>query len=262
MLTIPVGFQACLKNIFHAIRGVDGWLSDAEVECLALFAACPTATGEVLEIGSFRGKSTIVLARAAALTQQTHVVAVDPFVLEGPTLADHNGVASARALFEANLRQAGVEHAVELHEAYSNEVGKSWDRPIRLLWIDGDHTYEGARTDLETFLPFLADRAIVAFHDILHPYQCVRAFREGVVESPDFGPVGFCGSIGWAQYTLDGSQTTGRSAERRKLAHRLQTLERLSHKKLRRLSKLNYKIRRAMITYKRIKPNRWLRQVA
>ena len=262
MPTIPLDFQACLDGIFHAVRGVPGWLTDREVECLALFAACPTATGEILEIGSHRGRSTIVLARAAALTGQPHVVAVDPFVLDGPEGAERSGGASPRALLEANLIAAGVDHQVELHEAFSQEVGKTWDRPIRLLWIDGDHTYSGARADLETFLPFLADGAVVAFHDILHPYPCVRAFREQVVESPYFGPMGICGSIGWAQFRADTSQAVDLVAEKRKLARRLRPLEKFGDRRLRGVTKVHYKIRRWLVPHQGLDPDQWLRQVA
>ena len=38
----------------------------------------------------------------------------------------------------------GSSDAVEVERAFSREVGQSWTRPIRFLWIDGDHTYEGA----------------------------------------------------------------------------------------------------------------------
>ncbi len=40
-------------------------------------------------------------------------------------------------------------------------------RPIELLFIDGDHTLEGVRRDLELYAPLLADDGLVAFHDIV-----------------------------------------------------------------------------------------------
>jgi hypothetical protein len=40
---------------------------------------------------------------------------------------------------------------VEVHRCLSRELSGRWTDPIRLLWIDGDHTYAGALADLELF---------------------------------------------------------------------------------------------------------------
>jgi predicted O-methyltransferase YrrM len=44
------------------------------------------------------------------------------------------------------------------------------DVPIDLLFIDGDHTYEGVRKDFEMYAPLVATHCLIAFHDVLpHP---------------------------------------------------------------------------------------------
>ena len=45
---------------------------------------------------------------------------------------------------------------VDVRRAYSGAVALDWQRAIRFLWIDGDHTYEGAKADIDLFKPFLA----------------------------------------------------------------------------------------------------------
>ena len=40
------------------------------------------------------------------------------------------------------------------------------DEKIDLLFIDGDHTYNGVRTDFKKFLPLVSNTGIIAFHDI------------------------------------------------------------------------------------------------
>lgn len=44
-------------------------------------------------------------------------------------------------------------------------------RKIDLLFIDGDHTYEGVKNDLMFYLPFLASNGHIAFHDILPAHR-------------------------------------------------------------------------------------------
>jgi predicted O-methyltransferase YrrM len=256
MFSLPVGFQQRLGEIFDRIRAVDGWLSDREVECLAVLAASPTASGEILEIGTFRGRSTIVLSMAAGLSDSNHLVAVDPFILEGSKPEDNSGQPSARDLLEANLQKAGVSDRVEFHETYSQALGETWDRPIRLLWIDGDHSYEGAKADFDTFAPFLVEAGIIAFHDALHPHECVRVYREDVVESLHFWPCELCGSIGWAQYHRDAKSVAPFMKEKQELARRLRWLERIQRRDVTGLNKLRYKLTRSLVAHGRFRPQR------
>jgi hypothetical protein len=54
---------------------------------------------------------------------------------------------------------------VRLVELPSAIVAAGWRRPISLLWIDGDHSYEGVRSDVDCWLPHLAPTATMAFDD-------------------------------------------------------------------------------------------------
>src|SRR6266851_2071796 len=103
--------------------------------------------------------------------------------------------------FQENVRRAGVVDAVDCRRAFSYEVARDWTRPLRLLWIDGDHVYESVKQDLALFRRHLAPGAIVAMHDVLGTWPGpLRVFVEDVLESDDFGPAGCFKSIGWAQY--------------------------------------------------------------
>jgi hypothetical protein len=116
--------------------------------------------------------------------------------------------------FLASLRAAGVEHKVEFHRAFSRDVARTWNRPIRLLWIDGDHSYKGCKEDFDLFAPYLSDGGIIAFHDTLNAFDGpIRVFVEEILRSDRFGPCGFVHSVAWGQCrTKDGarvSQTAG-----------------------------------------------------
>ena len=196
-------FEQAVVNSLQSVRQVEGHLTDREIRCLTLLAAVPSAQGTVLEIGSFKGRSTIVLAKSAALAGETKIVAVDPLTSPSKTCPDLRGQASGWNDFQNNLKNAGVASAVEFHQEFSQDLAAKWDasRKIRFLWIDGDHTYAGAKRDLDCFRPFLANGAIVAMHDVLHSHDGpVRVFSEDILLSPHFGPFGLSGSIAWAQY--------------------------------------------------------------
>ena len=244
------------------MRAAPGFLTEREARFLALAAACSPARGVILEIGSFKGKSTVGLASIAARYGLGPVVAVDPHSAPSVTDPELGGQQTSWDDFRATLRAAGVEAVVEAHRMVSRDLAPAWHRPIRFLWIDGDHTYRGAKEDIDLFRRHLADGAIVALHDVLHTFEGpVRVFVEELLASDQFGPAGLCGSIGWAQYRpRDGAQW--RDA-RRGLARRAARLIPLVKKgrELRGFDKLRYKLSRALVPHQAPEPDAWIASI-
>lgn len=143
------------------------------------------------------------------------------------------------------------------------DLARAWDRSIRLLWIDGDHTYVGAKQDLDLFRPHLADGAVVALHDVLNTFEGpIRVFVEELLASDGFGPAGPCGSIGWAQYRpRDGARwRPARQALRRRAARLIPLVQR--GRDLHGLAKLRYKLWRALVPHAAVEPEQWVRLTA
>lgn len=188
------------------MRQADGYLSEREARCIMIAAALAPAEGTNLEIGSFKGRSTIGMAYVTRHYELGKVVAVDPHTSPSITDPDIRGEASTLDDFRANLARAGLDSQVDIRAMYSGELARTWNQPIRFLWIDGDHTYAGAKADVELFKPNLVPGALLLMHDVLGThYGSLRVFAEDVLGSDDFGPAGYSGSIGWAQYRpLDG----------------------------------------------------------
>jgi hypothetical protein len=232
------------------VSATPGYLSEREARFLMAAAALAPAHGKNLEIGSFNGRSTVGLAYVTRALDLGTIVAVDPHTSPATTDPDLRGLQSSYDDFVANLKSAGVFERVEIKRAYSHALAREWKHPIRFLWIDGDHTYEGAKVDVDLFKPYLADGAIVAMHDVLGTFPgALRVFVEEILDSDDFGPAGFSGSIGWAQYRpLDGRKATFRL--RRRLlaipARRLIPIARRADRGLQGWNKLLYKIWRPL----------------
>jgi MMP 1-O-methyltransferase len=242
-----------------------GFLTEREGRFLALAAAVGPETGAILEIGSFKGKSTVGLATVARHYGSGPIVAVDPHTSPASTDPDLHGASTSFDDFQNSLRTAGVEDAVEVHRAYSGDLAKTWTRPIRLLWIDGDHTYAGAHADLDLYQPFLVDGAIVALHDALHPFDGpIRVMVEHILTSEKFGPVGFCGSIAWAQYRPKSGGSAFYRQMRERLARRAARLIPFVRdaKSLTGLEFLFYKLARSRVPHDTVDPVEWTAMVS
>lgn len=179
---------------------IGGHLTPKEVRFIA---SLPFVEGDgvILEIGSFQGKSTVILAKSAIAAGRTMIHACDPLSLTCETDPDMEDASTLPDIFRGNLEKSGVADNVTLHQIKSFDLAGSWNQPLRILWIDGDHTYEGAMKDIELFQRHLRPGAIVALHDVLHDHPGpARVFMERMLASESFGDCGLCGSIGWGQW--------------------------------------------------------------
>lgn len=181
--------NACNEQVYAATRAVSGWIADRELRFLTWLAACPVADGEILELGSFDGKSTIALAKGLQICGNQRMTTVD---IRSPESLLHN------------LEQANVRDMVEVRQADSRHLTRHWNRPLRILWHDGANDYETVREDLDQLLPHVVDGGIVAMHDVLnHSGERIRCFCEDILASEGFGAAGIVGSIGWVQKTTN-----------------------------------------------------------
>lgn len=146
---------------------IEGWLTEGQAALLARVAAeCPT-DGEIVEIGSFRGKSTIVLAQSAP--EGVAIVAIDPHAGNdrGPQEIDGFAAeaASDREVFERNLVAAGVRHRVRHVAEFSDRAHHAVHGTIDVLYIDGAHRYRPARTDIREWGARVSDGGTMLIHD-------------------------------------------------------------------------------------------------
>jgi predicted O-methyltransferase YrrM len=150
-----------------AIAGVEGWLSEDQARRLWEAATRVRRPGLIVEIGSFRARSTIVLRYAAE--HGVELVAIDPHGGgdRGPqeiSLDAARGEQDHRA-FHANLEEAGVADGVRHVRRMSNEAHADVDGPIDLLYVDGAHRYGPARADIEQWGARVRPGGTMLVHD-------------------------------------------------------------------------------------------------
>jgi hypothetical protein len=257
-MVLPLDLEAAIDSAWAKARDIPGYIGAAEVRALAMLFAGAPKDGVSVEIGSFKGKSTVALASMAAHYGLGPIVSIDPHNAPSATDPMLGDQASSFDDFVSAIRGAGVEQQVEAHRAPSREVARGWTRPIRFLWIDGDHTYDGVKLDFELFAPYLVEGAIIALHDVLHEFEGpVRVFVEDILRGDQFGAAGLLHTIGWAQYSpRDGAAF---QAQRERLARRAAKLIPLvaDGRRVQGLSKMRWKLQCTMIPHRILSPAEW-----
>jgi predicted O-methyltransferase YrrM len=156
-----------LPEVMERVADVDGWMTPGQAATLYDAARRCPPDGRIVEIGSFRGRSTIVLASAAA--PGVEIVAIDPHAgndrgpqeIEGyeeEADDDHRN-------FLANLAAAGVVERVRHVRSFSDDAHAHVADPIDVLYIDGAHRYRPALADIRSWGRRVADGGTLLIHD-------------------------------------------------------------------------------------------------
>ncbi|MGH4027951.1 class I SAM-dependent methyltransferase [Actinomycetota bacterium Odt1-20B] len=148
-------------------------------EGLALHAAATEAARlglPLLEVGTYCGRSTILLAAAAreasvsALTVDHHRGSEEQqpgWDYHDPETVDPEvGLMDTLPTFRRTLHKAGLEEHVIALVGRSPKVAAAWGGPLGFVFIDGGHTDEHATADYEGWAPKLAEGGLLAIHDV------------------------------------------------------------------------------------------------
>jgi predicted O-methyltransferase YrrM len=181
----------------------EGWMTGDQGRRLFTAAARCRPGGRIVEIGSFRGRSTIVLASAAAAGVE--VVAIDPHAGNDRGPQEITGFANEasddRTAFLANLQRAGVAGRVRHVAAFSDAAHDDVDDPIDVLYIDGAHRYRPARADIHEWGRRVTDGGTMLIHDAFSSIGVTAAIGRELVASGRFRYVGRSRSL--AEYRAD-----------------------------------------------------------
>ena len=154
-------------DVLASVAHVEGWMTPAQARWLWDRAQALRAPATIVEIGSYRGRSAIVLANAAA--PGVEVVAIDPHGGNdrGPQqikAVPEEGQRDHEA-FLANLAEAGVEDRIRHVRAPSQDALDAVDGPVDLLYIDGAHRYGPARADIVRWGARVREGGTMLIHD-------------------------------------------------------------------------------------------------
>jgi predicted O-methyltransferase YrrM len=154
-------------RVLARVSDVEGWLSEGQAERLWQRARELRAGAQAVEIGSYRGRSAIVLASAAP--EGATVVAIDPHAGNDRGPQEIHGTQeegqSDHEAFLANLERAGVAGRVRHVRLPSGDALAEVRGDIELLYIDGAHRYRFARDDIRAWGARVAPGGTLLIHD-------------------------------------------------------------------------------------------------
>ena len=136
-----------------------------------LFTLCymQEMKGDVLEIGSWLGRSTSFLARAVEESKNGNFYAIDHFkgnIGKEEFYSVDGELTNIKENFLSNMKNIGLDKIVNLLDMINHEAAKEIEgNTVRFLFIDGDHTKKGVSKDIKLFFPMLKKGSIVVFDD-------------------------------------------------------------------------------------------------
>lgn len=147
-------FRRLAKADFRSGLGNASWL---------LYGLVRSAQPEVcVEIGAARGKSACYMGTALKENGQGRLYSIDPHC---QTAWSEGAAADSYTAFCRHVARLGLAEQVVCVRAYAEAAAREWTLPIDLLFIDGDHTYEGVKRDWTLFAPHMRPFGYVVFHD-------------------------------------------------------------------------------------------------
>lgn len=202
MSTTETALPAAAAHLFELAAQVIGFMPADEGRALYDAAVTYLGDGVGVEIGTYCGKSTVMLGAAA---QQTGGVlyTIDHhhgseehqpgWEYHDTTMVDEvTGLFDTLPTLRHTLDAAGLDDHVVAVVGKSSLVARSWRTPLQLLFIDGGHTDTAAQQDFDGWARWVAVGGALVIHDVFPdpnaggqaPYRVYRraldtgAFRE------------------------------------------------------------------------------------
>lgn len=159
-----------LGRILDKAMRCEGQTTRSECGVLATLAARVPAGQVIVEIGSYRGRSTVALALGSVTGNGVRVYAIDPHEVFVGAKGGQFGPKDMAALYKNIVRfDLGEIVAVVCTGAYEAALGWWRGRNVGLWLHDGDHRYAAVYRDLTGWLQYIAENGRVVFHDSTYP---------------------------------------------------------------------------------------------
>jgi hypothetical protein len=150
----------------HFWQNVDGYLTHKHPLVFNKMMDLAPKSGTWVEIGSWKGKSAsycVVELMLRGMKYDFHCV--DPWT--GSEEHENLQIIKEGKLFEEFMKNTlTISHLITPHKMTSEKASKKFeDNSVDVIFIDGDHSYEGVKTDLECWFPKIKSGGVIAYDD-------------------------------------------------------------------------------------------------
>jgi predicted O-methyltransferase YrrM len=137
-----------------------------------------------VEIGTYKGGSTSIISKY--LPNDVHLTTIDIFK-KASEISISQPIKEKLPTYEEakkTIEEQGNISKVEIIKGNSWKIAKNWKRKIDILFIDGDHSYEGVKRDFSNWEPYLVRGGYILMHDV--NFKGVKKFIKEILKNPRF----------------------------------------------------------------------------
>lgn len=215
-----------ISQIEELVMNIPGWSPIDQLYTLFFLVYVNSyIEGNIIEIGSWCGRSSSVLGLAARMTGVKKIICIDLFPNKSDWIKNPDGTYSFKvkfdnsecaayteqtvwkepyenailpvyekneslfALFSENMKNLGYDDLVTPIKGNSSvlkhNVNKSFK--CKFAFIDGDHGYDAVCNDIRNVEKYLVPGAWICFDDAFSSYEGVnRAIQDMIIENPAY----------------------------------------------------------------------------
>jgi predicted O-methyltransferase YrrM len=184
-----------VPDLVRACDQIPGMVAPRHGEALFWMAYSSPVDGDVVEVGSWQGRSTCYLAAACRDADNGRVHAIEHFKgnpgKQDKYVVGAEDLSDLKANFQQNIARLGLTDRVVLHDGRSEDVADQVRADVsaaRLLFLDGEHTYPALSRDLELYADLVAPGGVIVFDDYSVEFPgVVEAVQEFLRSNTAFG---------------------------------------------------------------------------
>ena len=175
-IDVPEPVATIEPLLWQAFLDTPGFMPEDEARALYAAAVAGAGFGDLIEIGTYQGKSAVLLGGAARAGGRM-LLSVDHhrgseehqpgWEYHDPSLVDPEaGLIDTLPHARRALARAGVEAHVVLVVGRSAQVAQLWQGAAGFVFVDGGHTDEAAQADYAGWAPKVVVGGLLAIHDV------------------------------------------------------------------------------------------------
>lgn len=189
--------RATFTEVFTSLRDVEGWMTKYQARRLWDRSSALGPGARIVEIGSYHGRSAIVLASAAV--DGVEVVAIDPHGGNDRGPQQYEGELEHgqrdHETFVENITRAGVIERIRHVRKASQDATGDVPGDIELVYIDGAHRYHPAKADIERWGSKVTPGGTLLIHDTFSSVGVTLAIGATLLTGGAFRYIGRSGTM-------------------------------------------------------------------